>query len=280
MIPTLKDTRHGKLMYYSNDDYVGKSLDLYGEYSETEWKLYEQFVREKMLIIDGGANIGAFTIPFGKAVDPEGVVYAFEPQIEIFNMLAGNIALNELSKNVKPIWGALSDKQGTIEVAILDYNQVGNFGGLSAGVDPPMLGLYNSEDIRYYSVPTYTIDSLNLPGCSLLKLDVEGMELAALIGGIQTIKAYNPLIYVENNNSKKSPELIDFLFQNEYKCWWDVSPLKNDDNYFGNKEEIFGNYANINMLCIHKTRNFVIKNGHEVNDIDDWKRRFPNRYED
>ena len=277
-LPTVKDTRHGRFMYFSNDDYIGRSLDNYGEYSEIEWKLYSQFLQEGMLIIDGGANIGAFTIPFGKTVQKTGVVYAFEPQIELFNMLVGNIALNDLSRWVKPIWGALGDKQGMIDVACLDYDIFGNFGGLGMGIDPIGVKLAEGEKVfNYYQAPLYTIDSLNLAGCSMIKLDVEGMELVALMGALQTIKAYSPAIYVENNDRVKSAALIDFLFQNDYRCWWDFSPMENSDNYFGCKEKIFEGYVNINMLCLHKSRKISINNGLEVEDINEWEQRFKDR---
>jgi FkbM family methyltransferase len=278
-IPTIKDTRHGKLMYYSTDDYVGRSLDLYGEYSEIEWNVYSQIVKEGMLIIDGGANIGAFTIPFGKAVGSTGIVYAFEPQIEIYNMLTGNIALNCLSRNVKPINGALGATTGVIDVASIDYSVVGNFGGLSVGRDPPMMtdeSAANKDKLNYYQVSMYTIDGLQLDGLSLLKLDIEGAELAALIGGVNTIQKYRPAIYVENNDEQKSAELIDFLWRLDYNCWWDVSPLHNPDNFFKNPNK-FENYSNINMLCFHKDRHITINDGAKVQDRNEWKARFPLR---
>ena len=40
-----KDCRHGKLSYLLNDAYIGRSLDVYGEYSEGELELFRQLLR-------------------------------------------------------------------------------------------------------------------------------------------------------------------------------------------------------------------------------------------
>jgi FkbM family methyltransferase len=280
-LPIVKDCRHGKFMFLSTDDYVGKSLDHYGEYSEHEWNVYSQFIKERMLIIDGGANMGAFTIPFGKAVGPEGIVIAFEPQLTIYNILVGNIALNGLSYNTIPKMACLGAKEGEIDFVIADYDQVGNFGGLAAGRNPNGLSALDANgqpaEPLYTKVSVVTIDGMNLKGLSLLKLDIEGMERDAILGGIETIKEYKPVIYVENNNKAKSPQLIQTLFDLEYSCWWDISPLENRDNYFEYPDNLFGGCANINMLCFHNSRDIQIVGGDQVKNIHEWETRFPGR---
>ena len=75
-----KDCRHGKLMYLLNDAYIGRSLDVYGEYSEGEIDLFRQLLRPGDVAIDVGANIGALTVPMARLVQPGGAVVAFEPQ--------------------------------------------------------------------------------------------------------------------------------------------------------------------------------------------------------
>ena len=46
-------------------------------------------------------------------------------------------------------------------------------------------------------IPTIIIDNLNLPGCDLIQLDVEGYELNALLGTVETIKKYKPVLCIE-----------------------------------------------------------------------------------
>src|SRR5687768_6606900 len=80
----LKDCRYGRMLYNVNDLYVGRSLDLYGEFSEGEVEVFRQLVRPGDLVMDVGANVGAHTVWFAKAVGPGGVVLAFEPQRLVF----------------------------------------------------------------------------------------------------------------------------------------------------------------------------------------------------
>jgi FkbM family methyltransferase len=72
-------------------------------------------------------------------------------------------------------------------------------------------------------IPTITIDSLNLPKCDLIQLDVEGYELNALLGGIETIKKYHPVLCIEfcekwlNRYNTTSSEILELLESLNYK---------------------------------------------------------------
>src|SRR5262245_30640720 len=86
----LSACRHGYMVYNIHDLYVGKSLDVYGEYSEGEIDGFRQLIRPEDWVIDVGANIGAHTLFFAKAVAPNGWVLAFEPLRVVFGYLCAN----------------------------------------------------------------------------------------------------------------------------------------------------------------------------------------------
>jgi hypothetical protein len=115
----IRRCRHGTMMYLRNDVYIGRSLNDYGEYSEAEVDLFRQFLTPGDVALDVGANIGAHTIPMAQIVGPSGSVYAFEPQRIVFQILCGNVALNELGN------GALQNGVGRSShrnrIAALDY---------------------------------------------------------------------------------------------------------------------------------------------------------------
>ena len=54
--------KHGIFSYYTNDEYIGKSLSEYGEWSESEVVLLKQLVKDNENIIEIGSNIGTHTI--------------------------------------------------------------------------------------------------------------------------------------------------------------------------------------------------------------------------
>src|SRR3954465_1933985 len=92
----LTQTRHGQMLVNRHDVYIGRSLELYGEWSEGEIDLFRQVLRPGMVVADAGANIGTHTVARAQMVAPNGVVYAFEPQRIVFQTLAANVALNSL----------------------------------------------------------------------------------------------------------------------------------------------------------------------------------------
>jgi FkbM family methyltransferase len=237
----VKHCRHGRMLYNINDIYIGRSLDLYGEFSEGEVELFRQMVRPGDVILDVGANIGVHTVFFAAATGPKGAVLAFEPQRLIFQTLCANIALNNFL-NVWCMNVALGDAPGSIRVPTLNPAMRNNFGGLS-------LGSYSQGD----HVEVIRLDSLQLGSCRLIKIDVEGMELQVLRGATGLIERFRPALYVENDRTEHSAELIRYIDSLDYDMYWHRPPLFNPANFFKHLENVFGNIVSGNMLCIPKS---------------------------
>jgi FkbM family methyltransferase len=237
----LKQCRHGQLLYNVHDLYIGRSLDLYGEFSEGEIELFAQFLKPGMVAVEVGANIGAHTIFLAQAVGPAGQVLAFEPQRVVFQTLCANMALNSIT-NVRAWNAAVGNAAGEIVVPALDYRQQHNFGGLGLGGH-----LFGER------VPVMTLDSLQLPACHLLKIDVEGMEQQVLEGAADTVRRLKPILYVENDRRDKAAALIRCIDALDYNMYWHTPPLFNPANYAGNAQNVFGTIVSINMLCCPKS---------------------------
>ena len=83
------------------------------------------------LVLDIGANLGAYAIPLAKAIDgAKGVIYAYEPQRIVYYQLCGNIFLNSLD-NVFAFGMAIGDSDGWISIPALDFGKSSNVGGFS-----------------------------------------------------------------------------------------------------------------------------------------------------
>ncbi|HEY1719871.1 MAG TPA: FkbM family methyltransferase [Magnetospirillaceae bacterium] len=254
------ESRHGSFIVQDNDHYVGRSLTLYGEYSEGEWALLRQLVKPGDTVVEAGANIGAHTVPLAKAVEVEGRVYAFEPQRLIHQMLAGNLALNAI-ENTHTFAIALGDRAGQVRIPLIHYGADENYGGVSVQND-------GGE-----AVAMGTIDTLRLDRLDLLKIDVEGAEFLVLRGAEATIKRTWPPLYLENDRRDQSPALLAYLIGLGYEIWWHVPPLFNSGNHFGNADNVFGEIRSVNILCLHKTRASKPPEGvglFPVNGVDDW----------
>jgi FkbM family methyltransferase len=256
----VKQCRHGVMMFYANDSYIGRSLDLYGEYSEGEIELFKQIVRPGMTVVDVGANIGAHTIWFSKAVGPGGRVFAFEPQRALYHILCGNIALN-LCANVISANVALGVRLGSVVVPSIDYARGGNFGGMA-------LGKWESGE----PIPLQTLDSYSLTSCGFMKVDVEGMEQQVLEGAKSLLAAHQPILYVENDRAEKSEDLISLLMNKGYRLYWHLPRLFSGTNYFGRTENIYGKTVSVNMICIPRSKPINMQNFREITSPEDkWR---------
>lgn len=239
----MKPCRHGLMLYNFHDCYIGRSLELYGEWSEGEIDLFRQQLKPGMVVVEVGANIGAHTVFLAQAVGPAGRVLAFEPQRIVYQTLCANLALNDIT-NVDCRHAAAGATAGELFVPRLDYTRENNFGGLS------LVGCETGE-----SVPVATLDSFGLARCALLKIDVEGMEKSVLEGARATIARCRPILYVENDRQDRSADLIRTIDSLGYDMHWHCPPIYNPKNFAANPENVFSNTVSRNMLCCPRDGN-------------------------
>jgi FkbM family methyltransferase len=254
----LKATRYGLMLYHSKDAYVGRSFDLYGEFSEGEVDLFRQLLQPGAVVLDIGANIGAHTLYFATAVGPGGRVMAYEPQRMIHQMLCANLALNGVT-NVRALLAGAGRERGVAHVPVLDYTAANNFGGISLGMGGP------SEPVEIIPV-----DTLGLARCDLMKIDVEGMEEAVLAGATATITRFRPMLYVENDREEKSASLIERLLSFDYELFWHLPYLFNPRNFFGHTENVFKGIVSINILGVPRAAGRSVAGFRAVAGPHDW----------
>jgi len=254
----MKACRHGAMLYNVNDAYVGRSFDLYGEFSESEMSFLGNFVRPNQVIFDVGANIGAHTIFFAQTVGPKGRVVAMEPQRPVFQTLCANVALNGLG-NVLTINAGAGEQPGMTTLELPEYNAGGNFGGFS------LIGQSGNEAIQILP-----LDNVELSSLALIKIDVEGMELDVLKGARQTIAKHMPALYIENDRREKSPQLIEHILAMNYRAYWHMPSMFNPDNFAGNPENVFPKIISLNLLCLPARAEQKIEGLIEVKTADEF----------
>ena len=251
----LENTRYGKLFANKNDLYIGQALVEYGEYCEFELMFIKQLVQSGNVVVEIGANIGAMTVPLAQTVGPEGRVFAFEPQPVVFQNLCANLAMNGL-QNVVAYNKACGDQLGYTFFPDIDYRQEANFGSIS---------IDQFKDVRFgQRIDICKLDEIEFQKINLLKIDAEGMETEIISGASDHVKQYRPVLFVENDRPEKSEQLINAIFDLDYRLWWSVTPLFNPDNWKGNSNNIWPKVASINMLGVHKSRDVKAQGLHEI----------------
>jgi FkbM family methyltransferase len=238
--------RHGLFFVLTSDVNVGRSLEFYGEFSEVEAALLVSLVRPGAVVLDIGANMGAFTIPLAHAVGPTGHVLAFEPQTIFHRIIRANAAVNNLAGVVSVRQAAIGESRGRIDVPIFDYALDSNFGGWDIS-----LRQFSGQPIRPLpseTVDLITVDGLALGACDLIKIDVEGMELDVIAGAKETIGRHRPVIYLEAR--EKAPALFASLDALGYRAWWHHPPMFNPANFRGVAENLWPGLPSLNVLCL------------------------------
>jgi FkbM family methyltransferase len=184
---------------------VGKLLDL-----------RRKHYGDGVIAIDCGANIGVCTVEWASSMLGWGSVVAIEAQERIYYALAGNIAISNCF-NAVAIHGALASEQGTINIPNPDYLVPSSFGSLELRKrnDNEFIGQAIDYDRDTVIVRKLTIDEFEFPRVDLIKLDIEGMELEALAGGVRTIQKSRPILFIEKVKTDAG-QLKAWLAQHDY----------------------------------------------------------------
>lgn len=137
--------------------------------------------------LDIGADLGEFTIAM--AASSRSVI-AFEPRPAQARDLAAMFDAVGAAVRVEAV--ALSDEPGTIAMRVVESEP-----GRSTIDTDNSLGDLTGDQIRVIDVPVKRLDDLNLDDVGLVKIDVEGHELAVLRGAAETLARNRPAIVLE-----------------------------------------------------------------------------------
>ncbi len=256
----LKECRHGFFLFNKNDNFIGRSLDIYGEWCEGELATLFQVLKPGHFVIDVGANIGTHTIPFARKVTETGLVLAFEPQRQVFNYLGANLQLNNLL-HVVPFQKAAGNAAGQVHIPLRDPRIEFNFGGVDV-----------ESDQEGEPVDVIELDSLGLERCDMIKIDVEGMERKVIEGAQGTIRKTRPILFVETTTVNHR-EVIEILRDFRYENWWHIATYYNPENFFENSENVFADiHPESNLLCFPREASVSIDGLEKVQGVDDtWR---------
>lgn len=151
-----------------------------GTYEGANVRLLQSLVRPGMVCWDIGANVGAITLVLAKLVGPGGSVLAVEP---------GPLNATHLRRHTKSL--------GWVEVVEKAVSDTDGWAYLSGdGHSGARLG--DSGSLRVSTTTLDTLASARPRGPDVIKLDIEGHELAALRGGPRLLSSEDrPTLVVE-----------------------------------------------------------------------------------
>ena len=186
-----------------------RNLYKYGSWEpkETNWIIKNFNNLEPLNFVDVGANFGWYTCIFSKLASHNGKVVAIEPSPDNLKYLEDNIQENNL-KNVLLERVAVGEKEENLLLyKALDSNP----GAHSLIKNTPFQG----KEGLTYPVKVKSLDSIlfNVNKINLMKMDIEGYEITALKGGLETLKRVENLLIEFSPHLWKNPldEAIEFF---------------------------------------------------------------------
>jgi FkbM family methyltransferase len=203
----------GRFAYHPGD-YLSRRLFLHNDFERAELAFAVERARHGGTIVDVGANIGVFTVACARAAGKRGHVIALEPGSGTFDKLSASCAAAGVS-NVTLVRAAASRTAGrgwlAAGASTRDVHQHLTGPGASAAATP---------------VDVTTIDEAcgaRVESVTLMKIDVEGHEVAALEGASRLLGNGRATLIVEFNPSAlmatdASPSALWELLERTHGC--------------------------------------------------------------
>lgn len=184
-------------------------------------RVLRRLLRPGMHLVDCGANIGYFTFLGARYVGPTGRVDAIEPDPLNRSRLQEHMQVNGALPQIRIHGVAASDANGTATL----YHPEGHRNHSMASLIAEFIG----PDNQTFTVPTVRLDELLDRPPDVVKMDIEGAELAALRGMTRLLVAERPpkLIMEHNPASSRAAghrcgDLLRELqrVNPRYRAWW------------------------------------------------------------
>jgi FkbM family methyltransferase len=222
---------YGKFKCFTKDNVICSAIKETGAWEKHLSEEIEKYYKPNTIYVDIGANYGTHSVYIANKIKKEGgtgKVLSFECQPKIIEIFKENVNINELNDYIQLFEYGLGNTEGSLDMIIpKDYNNHNNPGGIS------LKNNNLTETENKISVPIKKLDDLDLNNISIIKIDVEGFELEAFEGGIETIKRNKPYILIEiwANNKDKYFEWINTNFP-----FYEIKSVSNDDYLLVPKE--------------------------------------------
>ncbi len=212
----------GPIIVSKNDTIISRMITQNGYWASDDIQLisklleYRLKAKQRVVFYDIGSNIGTHTLALGNLFRNRIMTRAFEAQRQIYYMLCGTVALNNLTNTFCHHNAVSNVSDELMDISLPDYSTNNNFGALE--LRPPR----NSDNQKMIyrnreTVKTITVDHFN-EAIDFMKLDIEGMEDAALRGAKQSIDQHRPACLIEMHKTDAA-FVLEFFKSRNYAAW-------------------------------------------------------------
>lgn len=185
----------GQGLIYELDLEVAGNRDFFflGKYEADVTWVIENFLGDGDVVIEAGIDVGIHTGFMAKKVSTRGFVHAFDPLPSAIEDTRRHLSLNKLM-NVVLNQTAVGEQEGKAIIYSF-YNLPRAHSSLKN------LGINHNkaQDCTVITIDDYVFDR-HIGELKLIKLDIEGSEMAAVKGAMRSILNMRPLVVIEAND--------------------------------------------------------------------------------
>jgi FkbM family methyltransferase len=148
------------------------------------------------VVYDVGSNEGIFSLFSARAVGKTGALVAFEPNLTSFNRTVRNLQLNHFECQIQTLNTALGKERRTATM----WCPSGETARSTLNQQLATQYQQDHEQCLTFEVQIERLDDLvasGLPGPDFMKIDTEGHEADVLLGAEETLRKFQPEVFVE-----------------------------------------------------------------------------------
>jgi len=174
------------------DKGISEELSIFKIHEPLNTKFLADQLKEGMICLDIGANLGYFAFLESSKVGKSGKVIAVEPAPLTFDLFKKNVELQK-NQNISSYNFAFSNKKGTVDFFISNSS---NWSRIIRENDP-----YHGDKGKIVKIRSNTIDNfieeLELNKLDLIRVDLEGYEFEIFEGAKNTLSKLKPMLQIE-----------------------------------------------------------------------------------
>ncbi len=220
------------LMEVEVGEWIQQHIFFFGVYDEKGIAFIKKQLKPGDIFLDIGANLGTYSLSAAGCLDrlKGGMVYAFEPVPYIFERLVRHIEINK-ADHIVPGKLAIYNETTKLDLYVSDRENIGMSSILHH--DTESGEVVEAEAIRMDDF----IEANRINKVDLVKMDIEGAELFALQGMVNTLQKHRPALLIEISenvlgaNSDQGREIFELMQHYGYAPYFieqsgDVVPMQ------------------------------------------------------
>jgi len=185
----------------ANDPGISRTLALFGTREKEHIYILQRELKEGMVVLDIGANIGYYALMEAALVGAQGHVYAVEPSPQNYLLLKKNVELNHFEKVIDIFHIGISDRIGDAKLYLSSSSNLHTFHPEKYNYTQDDYLSDNVIDVAITTISEFVKDKKKI---DLIRMDIEGYEVEAFQGMMKILEDdyFSPKILFETHRPK------------------------------------------------------------------------------